>query len=237
MSALPADLLTSILLHLSHADDMLACACVSQALRTAAELASEMQLRGLRGMRKPTHGVSWTRLNLIRMSQGAAGRKCPSVLQESFTRAEARQLRHGGADAALVDAALRWELEVNILLDMLDEIGYLLSIEGVAEEQLRARSSERQLLVARMALLRLHRDGVLTLIGLDAVGAAKARAAGTAASSQHAALLAPEAEAVEWSQSSDVGRFVGTWLALALAYVISWVVQGVYVREALRRIS
>ena len=53
-------------------------------------------------------------------------------------------LRRRGADSKLVSAALRLECEVTVLLDALDEMGYLVETQGVEQDVLRARSAERR---------------------------------------------------------------------------------------------
>ena len=95
------------------------------------------------------------------------------ALRGDFTAVHAAFLRWHGADEHLLSAALRLEVEVNVLLDALDDMGYLVETEAVEQRILQARSFERRQLVERMSSLRLHRDAVLTILGLDALAGAR----------------------------------------------------------------
>ena len=85
-----------------------------------------------------------------------------------FTIDHAAYLRRHGADEYYVSAAIRLEVEEKVLLDDLDDMGYLVETSEVEHRLLLARSAERHGLIKRISAMRHVRDGALTFVGLDA---------------------------------------------------------------------
>lgn len=185
LHVLPIELLGLIATHVqvrAGIPALLSYSRASQSCRLAVEHAAAMQQAPLSLascdflLAVGTAVSSWhTRIWLLHLLQHGDDRERLGILDGALTADHATALvRHRGADSTLVGAALRLECEVTVLLDALDEMGYLVETQGVEPDVLCVRSAERRGLVDRMSSLRLHRDAVLTVVGLDAVREARA---------------------------------------------------------------
>ena len=182
LHVLPNEILSLIATHVQMGAGMpalLSYSRASQRCRLAVEQAACMQITPsdhASCIILPRDGSWFLRLWLLRLLQHAGNQEHLSMLEGALAADHATFLRRRGVDQNLVSAALRLECEVTVLLDALDEMGYLVETQGVEQDVLRARSTERRGLVDRVSSLRLHRDALLTIIGLDAVREARTHA-------------------------------------------------------------